>query len=170
MAEILGLDELEPIIKDITVQIQNQIFHYNRLGQLEEYLEQLPIDYKLQSKTVRNKKGKILVIGQSDVRKKDMRGIISSLAYSTERFELVINYEEIEQYSFKKLEYNDRYDYIMVGPVPHKVRGLEKESGIIEQIENNPDIYPPLIRILNLSGELKITKSGFKQALKENII
>lgn len=170
MSEILGLDELEVLMTDITIRIQNQIVHHNRMGQLDQYLQQLPLDYELKDRSMESNNGKILVIGQSNVRKKDFRGILSSLNFDAERFELVLNYEEVKQYSFTKLAHNNHYDYIMVGPLPHKVKGLEDESSIITQIEKNSDAYPPLIRVLNQSGELKITKSSFKRALKENLI
>lgn len=76
----------------------------------------------------------------------------------------------MKRFSFNKLAYSGRYDYIFAGPMPHKVKGLEDETSIIAQIENHPDIYPELVRVLSQTGELKITKSSFKRALEENII
>lgn len=170
MDDVLSLEELEVLIKDITQKIQNQIVHHNRQGQLNYYISQLPIDYEFSTKNIQEKEGKILVIGQSQIRKKHIRGIASNLGIDANRFEVIINYDEVERFSFNKLAYNDRYDYIFVGPMPHKLKGLKDESGMIAQIENNPDIYPELVRVLNHTGDLKITKSSFKRALEENII
>lgn len=170
MDDVLSMEELEVLIEDVIEKIQNQIVHHNRQGQLNYYISQLPIDYESSNNYIQEKEGKILVIGQSQVRKKDFRGIASSLGIDSKRFDLIISYEEVKRFPFNKLAYSDRYDYIFVGPMPHKVKGLEDEASIIAQIENNPDVYPELIRVLSQSGELKITKSSFKRALEENII
>lgn len=170
MDEVLGLEELAKIIEDVTEQIQIQIVNHNRRGQLTHYLKQLPIESQQVEDPYENGPGKILVIGQSNVRKRDLKGIINSLNLDPHRFELVINYQETKNYSFNKLAYNEKYDFILAGPMPHMVQGVEDASGIIAKIEHEADVYPPLVRILNHSGELKITKSSFKRVLEENII
>lgn len=170
MNEVLSLEELEILIKAVTEKIEHNIIHHNRQGQLQNYISLLPIDIELGSNLINEKEGKILVVGQSNVRKNVLRAIGSNLDIDVKRFELVINYEEVKSFSFKKLAYSNQYDYILVGPMPHKVKGLEDESSIIAQIENNPDIYPEIIRVMTQSGELKITKTSFRKALEENII
>lgn len=54
--------------------------------------------------------------------------------------------------------------------MPHKVQGVEDDSSIISKMEANPEIYPPLVRVMNAAEELKITKSSFKKVLVENIL
>lgn len=170
MSEVLGLNELEQIMSDVTEQIEIQMINHNRRGQLTQYLQQLPIQTEQPSASFADVPGKILVIGHSNVRKRDLRGIIRSMQLDPNRFELVINYQDTKNYSFSKLAYNERYDCILAGPMPHKVKGVEDASSIISKMENEDDVYPPLVRIMNQSGELKITKSSFKRALEENIV
>lgn len=76
MDDVLSMEELEVLIKDITEKIQNQIVHHNRQGQLNYYISQLPIDYESSTKYIQEKEGKILVIGQSNVRKKIFEGLL----------------------------------------------------------------------------------------------
>lgn len=70
MDDVLSMEELEVLIADVTEKMQNQIVHHNRQGQLNYYISQLPIDYESSNNYIQEKEGKILVIGQSQVRKK----------------------------------------------------------------------------------------------------
>lgn len=170
MGEVLGLTELEKMMSDVTKQIEIQIINHNRRGQLTHYLKQLPIKTQPLSNPFEDTPGKILVIGQSNVRTRDLKGIITNLNLDPHRFELVINYQETINYRFNKLAYSEEYDFVLAGPMPHMTKGVGDASSIIGKMEDETDVYPPLVRIMNQSGELKITKSSFKRTLEENVV
>jgi hypothetical protein len=60
-----------------------------------------------------------------------------------------------------------RYDGILLGPMPHKMSGDMNGSSLIAIMENNVDDYPPFVVVRDSAGQLKITKSSLKTALKE---
>lgn len=170
MDEVLGMDELALLLKEVQEEIEIQIMNHNRRGELNQYLKQLPIKQDQVQSSTTERKGKILVIGDSRVRQRHLRGIVSTLSLDPTRFDFVTNYEEIKNYPFEKLAYNTRYDYILAGPMPHMVRGVGEDSSIISKIEQNSDTYPPLARIMTEVGELKISKSSFKKVLEEQLL
>ena len=56
------------------------------------------------------------------------------------------------------------YSDILVGPLPHKVKGIENYSSFLAMAEANPEEFPKIIR-LEGSNELKITKHSFLDGL-----
>lgn len=170
MDQVLDLDDLTILLDKVQKEIEIQIINHNRRGELDHYLKQLPIEEDPIYRAEKERVGKILVIGDSRVRQRHLKGIVSSLNLDPHRFEFVMNYKDSKNYSFDSLAYNDHYEYVFVGPIPHKVKGLGADSSMISQMEKNPDIYPSVVRIMNEAGELKISKTSFKKALKENIL
>ncbi|MBQ9001741.1 MAG: hypothetical protein IJ087_07820 [Eggerthellaceae bacterium] len=52
-----------------------------------------------------------------------------------------------------------------MGPMPHSTPGKRDASSAITEMENRPDIYPPVIRMEDAHGP-KITNNSFAQALE----
>ncbi len=107
-------------------------------------------------------KSKILVIGRSEVRKKDLLGIIKSYGLNEDLFEFVLEYDNAKNYNFNKLRNNEKYQAVMIGPIPHKIRGID--TNLISKLEKNEE-YPHTIRLINGNDELKISKSTFSKTL-----
>lgn len=66
-----------------------------------------------------------------------------------------------------KYQYNDDYSLIIVGPIPHSMRGMGEYSSIIAKMEQE-DGYPPVIRANNGNG-LKLTVSMVKHIINDNV-
>lgn len=109
------------------------------------------------------KNGNIIMFGASQLKLKDAYGCLKSLGISKDRFEHV-PYDDVTNYNFKNLEYNNNYRLILIGPMPHSAKGMGDTRSIIEWLSSNKAIAKT-IKLDNL----KITKSSFKSAIENEI-
>lgn len=156
---------LERIPKDITAILSK----LNRSGQLEEFLELLSMTDLLNSedKVYRYKDGKIVVVGGTEVKEEVLLSVAKKLGLDKSRFEFCLEYEQIQKYDFKKMQYAPQYRVILFGPTPHSGKGKGDSGSIISELETSK-AYPRVVR-LNSGSALKITKSNFKEALLQLI-
>lgn len=108
--------------------------------------------------------GKIIVIGASTVNIDKLRSTARKKGFEPERFEFQLDYSHLKHFNFGKIRGTMGYVAILAGPMPHKTPGAEEVSSFIARVENNPDDYPPLIK-MQAGNDLKITNNSFKQAL-----
>ena len=160
MRSIEEIDEILEIIKE-------RIFLANRTGNLDELLEKIGISECNNSFYETNPKGTIVVIGDSAVSKTDLLGIVKNLDLDKDRFEFCLNYEESKNYNYQKLKYESKYSMIMFGAIPHSSSGKGDYGSVVERLKN--EIGFPKVCVLNNNDALKITKTNFRNALKENI-
>lgn len=107
---------------------------------------------------------KILVIGNSMISKDVMISIAKKYGIKENRLEFELDYDRLHNYNFGNLKNNMSYSDILVGPLPHKVKGIENYSSFLAMAEANPEEFPKIIR-LEGSNELKITKQSFLDGL-----
>lgn len=167
MLDSKELDELEENLKkELETRWTSILSLLNRSGQLEQLLELLGLSNLLYPdngyKPFLN--GKIVVIGESQVKGNVLLAIGQSLGIEKDRFELHLDYHTAKTFNFRKMQYTPTYSLVLVGPMPHS--GTEKGDfgSVISSIEHQSG-YPPVVR-LGSSG-LKITKSNFRSTLKE---
>ncbi len=79
--------------------------------------------------------------------------------------DITSDYDKITNLDFRKFRYNDKYAAIIVGPMPHSVKGKGDYSSGIEMLKNEPG-YPDVVECIT-SEKLKITKASIKKALQE---
>ena len=162
---MLNSYELEEIIDSIT----QKIILANRTGTLENLLQQWGFDNLLKNDSVyeTNKDGKIVVIGQTEVKINVLEGIIKSLHLDKNRFEFCLDYNDSKTFNYKKMQYSPNYRVVLFGPVPHSSVGKGDSSSVIAEMKNREG-YPKVVALSD-GNELKITKTNFKIAL-ENLI
>jgi len=167
--KMLDSSELSDLINEVQDYISQEIYKHNRLNTLEDYLDKINYAYETEKETLvpNSATGKIVVIGQTKTRPDHLEKVAEQLKIDVNRLEFYLDYESFKNHPFGKYKWNDNYACILVGEMPHKVRGLNDESSMITQIENNQEIYPPLKRVMTVSGSLKIGKSSFKRTLLE---
>ena len=160
---MLDVDELEDVI-DAVIE---KITYANRTGELEELLEKLNLSNLVskQSCYEPNRKGKILVIGESEVNENILNGIIKKLGIDKSRFEFCLDYNKAKTFNYKKLQYSPNYSVVIFGPVPHSTTGKHYSSSVIAEMKNNEG-YPRL-RVLSGNNAIKITKTNFRNTLIE---
>ena len=169
MLSVEELYELEDNLKkDIDDYLPAALSKMNRSGRLEEFFHLLGMEYLLQRESGYEvfKSGKIVIIGQSDVKPDAVLSIAKQLGLDKERFELYLNYEGAKTFDFRKIRWNSQYSLLMVGPMPHSGTSKGDHGSIISALETE-DGYPPVVRLG--SNGLKITKSDLRAKLTEMI-
>lgn len=114
-----------------------------------------------------NPEGKILIIGATNIKEREIYGCLKKFGIDKNRIELHLGYEEAKNYQFGGIQYNPNYRLILFGAMPHSGKGKEERSSIITQIEDT-DGYPKVIRLSDGHG-LKLTKTSLKNAIKKEI-
>lgn len=138
----------------------------SRTGDLHKLLQMLQMSDLIQEDGAIDLRAKrVLVLGESAVSKGELVKVIRGFGLSEELFDFELDYDFAKKYGIKKLAYSDKYCAVMVGQLPHKGKGVSDSSSMITQMENNPDRYPPVIRITD-SHHLKVSKTSFKNALE----
>lgn len=169
MLNVEELFELEDSIKEeLDDYLPAALSRMNRSGQLEDFLKLLGMEHLLQRESGYEvyKTGKIIVIGQSDVKPDILLVTAKKLGLDKSRFEFYLNYEDAKTFNFRKMQWQPGYSLVMVGPMPHSGAGKGDYSSIISALETDEG-YPPVVRLG--SNGLKITKSDFRSKLEEMI-
>lgn len=135
----------------------------NRTGQLDSLLNMLGIVCN-DSTSLPNRRGKIVIVGESEISKQQLEGIAKECGIEKSRLEFCLDYYEAKRFNFRKLQYNENYSAILVGPMPHSTWGKDDFSSVLSALEKS-DGYPPVSRLG--SNCLKITKSNFKSILMD---
>ncbi len=162
--ELLELEEaLKPELDDNLTAILTKL---NRTNQLDTFLQLLGMEHLLHTDPGYEvyKTGKIIVIGQSEVKENVLLAIAKKLGLEKSRFDFYLEYDDAKTFNFKKMQWNSTYTAVLVGPMGHSGAGKGDYSSVISAIESE-DGYPPVIRLG--SNGLKITKSDFKNKLEE---
>ena len=162
---MLDIDKLEELLEKIRVKV----LQANAFGELEDLLKQWGFEEFLQPDSVyeTDKKGKIVVIGDSAVKESKLLGVIKELGLNPDRFEFCLDYNKAETYSYNKFKYNPNYRVVVFGPVPHSSTGKHYSSSVIAEMQSHEGY--PRVEVLNANNAVKITKSNFKDML-ENLI
>lgn len=107
---------------------------------------------------------RILILGDLQIHENDIYGIAKDYGIPKKNIKIIKDWDEIKRFDPEKLRYSAKYNGIMIGPVPHSVKGKGDYSSIIETL--NKSGFPVHVDVREPNGELKITKSTFKQKIK----
>ena len=159
---MLGVRELDELLDDI----RRRVVEANRRGTLEELLTRMGMNDLIapQKQFDSYRDGKIVVLGESEIKEDMMKIIAGKAGIDKSRFEFCLGYDNVKRYNFKKLQYAPSYRLVMVGSMPHKTEGTSDSSSVIAEMENNAG-YPRVVR-LTANGQFKITKNNFRQSLE----
>lgn len=143
------IDELEcSIMEELPNKITEILLRVNRSGNLDKLIDLLGMHHLLEpSKNFDTfKLGKIVVVGGTEVKEKDLIGVAKSLEIDKERFEFCLEYDDAKRYDYKKIQYQPGYRAILFGPVPHSCVGKGDSGSIIAEMERSPG-YPRVISV-----------------------
>lgn len=157
------MDLCEAVEARIADAIVPAIMRANRTDELNDLLELLGMG-DLVAQDGRRPHGKIIVLGASEVKERKLRSIAKAHGISGDRIEFYLEYERFKYYRFDRLRNNPAFEAVLVEPMPHSTPGKRDASSAITEMENRPDIYPPVIRMEDAHGP-KITNNSFAQAL-----
>ena len=155
--------------EDLMDEVQHRFSMANIDGTLQELLKKLGWESLMPGEaepfaTFAN--GKILVIGAETVGIDTLRMTVNKLGLRLDRFEFALGYEEAQTFNYGKLAYNPNYRVILIGAVPHSTTGTGHSGSVVAELQSHPDKYPRVIP-LGSDGTLKITKSNFRDSLKQ---
>jgi len=166
-------DDLVDIITDASYRLHREIKQAYKDGTIEEYLEKVEMADLLPQQDPQPiydtlADGKILIVGQTKLKPKDIYAICKNQGIDKTRLELHLNYEDVKSMDFRKYQYQANYRLMLFGPVPHSGVAKGDKSSIINELESS-DGYPKIIRMTD-ANSMKITKSNLKRVIGEEII
>lgn len=164
---MLDSQKLQFLIDEIYSKVIEEVTLANRSSkeELNKVLDKYGLGEKKQSYQYCNvKSSKIILFGRIELKQNIMNAIAKDMGISPDRIDYV-SYDDTTNYDISNLEYSNKYSDILAGPVPHKAKNMGNYSSMIEAIEFNSEMFPPLIRVMDETGTLRISKSSFKNAL-----
>ena len=165
---MLDIEELEPIIDEVKERIEKNMYLYNRLEELEEYLISINmkgvLDEFKQFFVMPRKNSRIVILGASEISSNQIYSILSEYGFTDDRVELCTDDEKLKIYDIENLKYTDIYCAVLVGPLPHSTSGTSHYASMIARLEQEEG-FPKTIR-LQAGQTLKITKGSLRNALE----
>ena len=161
---MLDYTELEKIID----KFREELTLANRIGkeELEKFLSNHNISILNEKESFSYcdlKTAQILVVGQLNIKIKDVNGICKSLGIEPDRL-VYVPYDEVTNYSFDNLRFSNRFSDVIFGATPHKGNGIGDSTSIITYLENNASEFPNVIRAC-VSNGLNLNKTSLKNSL-----
>ena len=166
---VLDSQKLQFLIDTIYSKIVEEVTLANRTSQdeLNKVLGKYGLaEKKLSYQYCNIRSSKIIVFGETEINQNILNAIAKNLGIHPERIDY-ISYNDTTNYDISNLKYSNKYSDILVGPVPHKAKNIGDYSSMIESIEANSECFPPLIRVIDKTGTLRISKTFFKIALSK---
>ena len=107
---------------------------------------------------------KILVFGDLAGKVNEYKKAARMLGINADSLEFENDYSKLGNYNVAKLRNSNTYSDIIIGPNPHKQRGINGHTSLIAMLRSNPSEFPKCIEA-HANNALKITISNFKEAL-----
>ena len=156
--------ELTLILEKVYQKLVKEITEASYENKIDEVLKKYDLQDEIEYSYYDIKNSKILIIGDSLVDKNDLINIARKYGIKENRIEFELDYNKLTNYNFGKLRNSMNYSDVLVGPIPHKVGGIEGYSSFLAMTDDMPEEYPKIIR-LESSNELKITRQSFINGL-----
>ena len=157
---VLSTTELNRVITYVYAKLSTELTIANRNNELEEYLIKIGCkDCMANHNTCYlAHSAKILVIGDMSIDDRSVKKIAKKCGIKPNRIELINDYEKLTNLNFEKYRNNMNYSDIIVGPTPHKAKGIGGYSS---------EEYPKLVKAETATGKLKLTATSFEAALRQ---
>lgn len=169
---MLSESEFSTLAEAVQMAVYQELESAWKHQSLEDYLRKIGME-RLVPQQVSHEwddslpNGKIIVLGESAIKEREIIASITGQGISKDRIELHLGYEEFKNYNFNRLQYNSTYRLILVGPLPHSTKDKEDCSSIIAKMEQD-DGYTRVVRLVS-NEQLKMTKTNVKEAIRREI-
>ena len=107
-------------------------------------------------------RGKIVVIGVHD--RNPLLDVAKRMRFSLDCFEF-LETGDMQRYDCEIWKNNKNVAAIMVGAIPHSIKGLGDYNSLLDKLNCEKEKYPPFVKLQNEIGELKCTKNSFAKGL-----
>lgn len=156
--------DLTELSEKIYQKVLKEVVEASQSNRIDEILKKYGLESEIEYPYYDINNSKILIVGDSKVSKDDLVGIAKKYGIRENRLEFELDYRRLHNYNFGKLKNSMVYSDILVGPLPHKVAGIEGFNSFLSMANSCPEEFPKVIR-LETSNELKISKESFKKGL-----
>jgi hypothetical protein len=109
----------------------------------------------------KNPEAKLVIIGDSMIEKIIIENVLRSIAIPLDRIIFHLQYNFFKKKDIERLYSTDSKNLFVVGPVPHKTKGIENISENLKFIYGDDKVS----KALTHSNEFKITKESLKSAV-----
>ena len=158
--------DLTELSEKIYQKVLKEVVEASQTNSINKLLKKYGLEDEIEYSYYDLNNSKILVVGDSRVSKDDLTAIAKKYGIRENRLEFELDYTRLHNYNFGNLKNSMTYSDILVGPLPHKVEGIDGFSSFLAMVDACPEEFPKVIR-LEASNELKITKESFKNGLLE---
>lgn len=159
--------DLTIVLEKVYQKLVQEIAKANVENRIDEVLKKYGLQDEVEYPYYDIANSKILVVGDSAISKDMLINIARKYGIKENRIEFELDYTKLTNYNFSKLRNSMVYSDVLVGPIPHKVEGIEGFSSFLAMTEATPEEFPKIIK-LESSNELKITKNTFINGLLES--
>lgn len=130
--------------------IRAKVSYYNRNDELEKFfdvMEITPEDIGLEEYiqfpiNIKKNKNRILFINMSvSIKIHDIKKTIVNKGFNLDDFDFVIN-KDVFNFDASTLKNSKTYKCVIVGTIPHSLKGISGASSLLELLRGNPEIYP----------------------------
>ena len=169
------INSILPLSSDISDRLKDRLLLFLKLVNhdinFEEYHE--IIDQNMQqlddvlSKSINDENLKILVIGEPQIRIDDIYQIAKLYGFNMKNLDLYTEYDKIKNLDITRFKNTNKYCGIIVGPIPHNVKGMNYDSFLAKTLSEAENEYPYWKKCITEAGEFKITRNSFDNALRD---
>lgn len=153
-------------ISDIFIELEKQAREANARGAIFDFLQAHNIPFDEIDECNYNKSSvRLLIAGQSDVKKEHIFGILKKLGIDKNRVDMILDYDELKRFKWNDIQYSSKYSDVVFGACPHSVIGKGDYSSVISKMESE-DGWPNSIRA-SANEALKFSQNSLYNALLE---
>lgn len=166
---LLTLDEIvvleEKLLKVFNDDLLNILITLNRNERLKDFLtlvEHPEFIMKSNNSYSYLTNQSVVVLGAFQIKAEDIIKTINKCGVAKDRVELHLDYY-LKGFNIDSLKYSLKHSLILLGPMPHSLKGKDNYSSLISRLETE-DGFPPVKR-LTADNSLKITKTSIKNEI-----
>ena len=153
-------------ISDIFIELEKQAREANARGTIFDFLQAHNIPFDEIDECNYNKSSvRLLIAGQSDVKKEHIFGILKKLGIDKNRVDMILDYDELKRFKWNDIQYSSKYSDVVFGACPHSVIGKGDYSSVISRMESEEGWPNPIRASANES--LKFSQNSLLNALLE---
>lgn len=151
-------------LQDVLMAFERDAYAANNDGTIFLFLKNHGIPFEEEDEFPYDRQRvRILIAGASMVDVREIIKILKQLGIDPNRVDTVLNYEELQKYHWRTLQYSNKYSDIIVGPMGHSAVDKGDYSSIIARMERE-DGWPNVVRT-TANREIKMSKSSLRDAL-----
>ena len=107
----------------------------------------------------------VIIDGKYHLKDEEIYGLFKLKEIDKQQIIILRDYKKFTNYDFEKFKNKEKYAAIIVGSMPHSVKGKGDFDSIISRIEHEQEEWP-ILKKTCASNELKLTKSNLSTILE----